>query len=361
MGELSHGASLGWRAAHSAYARFDVCPFGGYRGPPPRAAVIRPVRSAPVFLLRAPPVSVLGQGLFLAIEFLACDRISDHLFVAIAIAVHDHHSMSPCAGGMMEVAPDLLLKEWLALPDSLGFDGQVVADHESVFDVHINVSSERTAARARPTFLRLRARRFFKHPMAFSTFDSHVLAAAFYRSRGPRPSVDGVAERNGSARPRARRAGRPRGGAPDRAVPPDPWVLCHRLLQSQVPSVVRLQGPPAVPFPVEHDGLIARRRGRRLKLADQALHARPDRGEAVVPDGVDRPYSQLQASPASQSSRPRTPAPALPSASPQSPGSSHRPTDTSWHRAVAPPGARLPPSAVAGLASAHASACAPVT
>ena len=84
----------------------------------------------------------------------------------------------------MEVAPDLLLKEWLALPDSLGFDGQVVADHESVFDVHINVSSERTAARARPTFLRLRARRFFKHPMAFSTFDSHVLAVAFYRSRG---------------------------------------------------------------------------------------------------------------------------------------------------------------------------------
>ena len=145
--------------------------------------------------------SVLGQGLFLAIEFLARDRISDHLFVAVAIAVHDHHSMSPCAGGMMEVAPDLLLKEWLALPDSLGFDGQVVADHESVFDVHINVSSERTAARARPTFLRLRARRFFKHPMAFSTFDSHVLAAAFYRSRRPRPSVDGVAERNGCATP----------------------------------------------------------------------------------------------------------------------------------------------------------------
>ena len=61
--------------------------------------------SAPVFLLRAPPVSVLGQGLFLAIEFLARDRISDHLFVAVAIAVHDHHSMSPCTGGMMEVAP----------------------------------------------------------------------------------------------------------------------------------------------------------------------------------------------------------------------------------------------------------------
>ena len=54
-------------------------------------------------------------------------------------------------------------------------------------------------ALARPTFLRLRARRFFKHPMAFSTFDSHVLAAAFYRSRGPRPSVDGVAERNDCA------------------------------------------------------------------------------------------------------------------------------------------------------------------
>ena len=111
-----------------------------------------------------------------------------------------------------------------------------------------------------------------------------------------------VAERNGSARPRARRAGRPRGGAPDRAVPPDPLALCHRLLQSQVPRVVRLQGPPAVSFPVEHDGLLARRRSRRLKLADPALHARPDRGEAVVPDGVDRPDSFLQASPASKSS-----------------------------------------------------------
>ena len=87
----------------------------GYRGPPPRAAVIRPVRSAPVFLLRAPPVSVLGQGLFLAIEFLACDRISDHLFVAVAIAVHDHHSMSPCAGGMMEVAPDVSSERTAAL------------------------------------------------------------------------------------------------------------------------------------------------------------------------------------------------------------------------------------------------------
>ena len=90
-----------------------------------------------------------------------------------------------------------------------------------------------------------------------------------------------VAERNGSARPRARRAGRPRGGAPDRAVPPDPLALCHRLLQSQVPRVVRLQGPPAVSFPVEHDGLLARRRSRRLKLADPALHARPDRAKLL--------------------------------------------------------------------------------
>ena len=137
---------------------------------------------------------MLEQGLFLTIEFLARDRISDHLFVAVVIAVHDHHSMPPCAGGMMEVAPDLLLKEWLALPDSLGFDGQVVADHDSVFDVHINVSSGRTATRARPTLLCLRARRFFKHPMAFSTFDSHVLAAAFYRSRG-HAGVPGRAQR----------------------------------------------------------------------------------------------------------------------------------------------------------------------
>ena len=47
---------------------------------------------------------------------------------------------------------------------------------------------------------------------------------------------------------------------------------------------------------------LARRRSRRLKLADPALHARPDRGEAVVPDGVDRPDYFLQASPASKSS-----------------------------------------------------------
>ena len=61
-----------------------------------------------------------------------------------------------------------------------------------------------------------------------------------------------------------------------------------------------LQSPSAVPFPVEHDGLLARHHGRRLELADPPLHARPDRGKIFVQDSVDRSYLLLQAPPTSK-------------------------------------------------------------
>ena len=87
--------------------------------------------------------------------------------------------------------------------------------------------------------------------------------------------------------------------------PPEPRVaglLSLRLQQSQVPGVVHLQGPLAIPFPVEHDGPLARRRGGRFELADPPLHARSDRGKALVQDGVERTDFLLQASPASKRS-----------------------------------------------------------